>query len=191
MPPPGRPGCAQQRRGAQPHSRCSGPAGPSRERGLPSHVAGPCWGKRPTRTEGRGCRTGSLLTQTLITAFLLLSGYHWSFGPDRPPGPPWLAGAYLGGARVSGRGARLPGLSWESGGMGLRVTGKSWDPLGLGHRPGGPGAPHHGLICSLIHTRVPSSGNKEVGSLGSGFRLGRRRGQPLSPGIVGRVDSPW
>lgn len=57
----------------------------------------PSWGRRPVRAGGRGCRTGSPLIWAMTTAFLLLSGYHWSFRPDWPPRSPRPAGAYLEG----------------------------------------------------------------------------------------------
>ena len=99
------------------------------------------------RARGRGCRTGSLLIQPMTTAFLLLSGYHWSFRPDWPPRSPWPTGAYLEGRVVP----------WVV----LGEQGGSGHGEAVGPQSGVCGPP--GLFCSLSLIRVMSDGNQEVG----------------------------
>lgn len=147
------------------------PPGPAGSEGS-AHTCPRC-GRRPVRARGQGCRTGSLPIRAMTTAFLLLSGYHRSFRPDWPPGSPWPAGAYLEGWVVP----------WAV----LGERGGSGHGEAVGPQSGVCGPP--GLFCSLSLIRVLSDGDQEVGhwALISGAGAG---GEPLSPGILGHVDSP-
>ena len=113
----------------------------SRRRGG-SRARSPRWGKR---REPRAAPA----SWSKRWSFLLLPGHHRSFWPDRAPGPPRLAGAYLGSVCGS------LGYSWEGRASvhGRRITGPRGDLLSISH----PG--------SELRSR-------EVGPLGSGVRCG-------------------
>lgn len=106
--------------------------------------------------------------------FCSFSGHHWTFRPDRSPGPSRLAGVYLGG--VCG-----PVPFWgeqEAGEPGPWASVQQDDDRmagspGLGPAPSGRGA--QGGFARPLHVRAPSDGSREGGSLGlTGFRQGRR-----------------
>lgn len=160
--------------------RVRAPPGPARRDGSPPRQPAPrrrASARGQTRSvESRGFEAGECVCDPCVTCdcvFCSFSGHHWTFWPDRSPGPSRLAGVYLGG--VGGpvpfwgeQEAGEPG-PWASAWQDEDRMARS---PGLGPPPSGRGA--HGGLARPLRARDPSDRSREGGSLGPGFRQGRR-----------------